>query len=123
VDLGAEACVPEKYIPDLRTRVEVYRRLTGCRTEEELAEAEREVADRFGKAPKPVANFVEAMRVKLRAARWDIASVARGDEGIVLRCRDRKKAEELRRRDPRHVRRVDEETLLVVDRDAAELMK
>ncbi len=123
VDLGLETCIPEEYIPDLRTRVEVYRRLTGCRSEEELAAGEREIVDRFGKFPAPVANFLAAMRLKLRAARWGFASVARGDEGIVVKYRDREKAEEFRRRDPRHVRRVDDETLLVVDRDPAELMK
>ncbi|HEV3028678.1 MAG TPA: transcription-repair coupling factor, partial [Planctomycetota bacterium] len=42
VDLGLDTWIPEDYIPDLRTRVEVYRRLTGCRSEEALDEAERE---------------------------------------------------------------------------------
>jgi len=123
VDLGLETYIPEAYIPDLRTRMEAYRRLTGCRTEEELAAAEREVADRFGRCPPPVGNFLEAVRVKIRAARWDFSSVARGDDGIVIKVRDGKKAEEFRRRDPAHVRRVDAETLLVVGRDVAELLK
>ena len=123
VELGQETYLPEEYLPDLRTRVEAYRRMTGCRTEEELAAAEREIVDRFGRYPAPVANFLHAMRVKIRAARWDFASVARGDEGIVIRFRDAGKAEEFRRRDPRRVRRVDGETLLVVGGDPAELLR
>jgi transcription-repair coupling factor (superfamily II helicase) len=122
VDLGLEAFVPEEYIPDIRTRVEAYRRLTGCRSEEELAAAEREVIDRFGPMPEPVRHFLQTMRVKIRAAHWDLASVAVGHEGIVLKYRDRKKAEKLRARDPKGIRIMDEETILVVDRDVAEVL-
>jgi transcription-repair coupling factor (superfamily II helicase) len=121
VDLGLEAYIPEEYVPDLRTRVEAYRRLTGCRTEEGLAQAAAETSDRFGKLPPTVENFVETLRLRMRAARWGFASVARGREGIVVKFRDARKAEELRRRDPRAVRRLDDETLLIVGRDAAEL--
>ncbi len=122
VDLGVETFIPEEYIPDLRTRVEAYRRLTGCRTLEELAEAERECADRFGAPPGPVEGFVRTLRIRILAARWGFASVAKGREGIVIKFRDRKKAEELRKRDPRAVRIMDGETILVVDRDPAELL-
>jgi transcription-repair coupling factor (superfamily II helicase) len=123
VELGTGAYVPEEYVPDLRPRMEVYRRLTACRTEEEIAEAAREVSDRFGALPPPVERFLEAMRVKVRAARWGFASVARGDEGLVIRVRDPRKAEEFRRRDPRRVRRVDSGTLLVVGDDPEALLK
>src|SRR6185369_12062607 len=64
VDLGLETWIPEDYIPDLRTRVEVYRRLTGCRSEATLDEAEREIVDRFGKTPVPVESFLRTMRLK-----------------------------------------------------------
>ncbi|HLF94792.1 MAG TPA: transcription-repair coupling factor [Planctomycetota bacterium] len=123
VDLGEETFIPEEYIPDLRTRVEAYRRLTGCRTPEELLAAEREVVDRFGRIPPPVANFLRALRVKILAARFDFASVARGREGTVIKFRDRKKAEEFRKRDPHAVRIMDGETILVVDRAVEELLK
>jgi transcription-repair coupling factor (superfamily II helicase) len=122
VDLELESYIPEEYVPDLRTRVEAYRRLTGCRTEEELAGAGREVLDRFGPVPEPVSNFIRTMRVKIRAAKWDLASVAVGKKGIVLKYRDRKKAEKLRARDPGAIRIMDEETILVVDRDVAEVL-
>jgi len=123
VDLGLETWIPEEYIPDLRTRVEVYRRLTGCRTEESLDAAEREVADRFGTLPPPVEGFLRTMRMKVRAAQWDLASVSPGKEGIIAKYRDRKKAEELRQRDPNAVRIMDSETMLLVGTDVLELLK
>jgi transcription-repair coupling factor (superfamily II helicase) len=122
VDLGRESHIPEAHLPDLRARLDAYRRLTACRSEEELAEAEREMRDRFGPPPEPLVNFIDALRVKLRAAKWDFASVALGREGIVVGYRDRAKAEALRRRDPRHVRILDANFLLIVDRDPGEVM-
>jgi len=122
VDLGLETLIPEDHIPDVRTRVEVYRRLTGCRTEEELAAAGREILDRFGTMPEPLSNFVRTMRVRIRAGRWGLASVAIGRDGVVLKYRDRKKAEKLRARDPRAIRIMDGETILVVGRDVEEVL-
>jgi transcription-repair coupling factor (superfamily II helicase) len=123
VDLGLETWIPEEYIPDVRTRVEVYRRLTGCRSEESLEAAEREVSDRFGKIPPPVEGFLRTMRVKIRAAQWDLASVSPGKDGVIVKYRDRKKAEELRKRDPNSVRIMDEETILLVGRDVVDLLR
>jgi transcription-repair coupling factor (superfamily II helicase) len=123
VDLGVETFIPEEYIPDLRTRVEAYRRLTSCRTIGELEAAQQECADRFGAAPSPVDNFVRALRIRILAARWSFASVAKGREGMVIKFRDRRKAEELRKRDPRTVRILDGETLLIVDGDPADLLE
>jgi len=123
VDLALDTWIPEDYIPDLRTRVEVYRRLTGCRTEEALQEAEREILDRFGAVPPPVEGFIRTMRVKLRAARWDLASVSPGKEGIIAKYRDRKKAEELKKRNPEAVRILDAETILFVGKDVPELLR
>ncbi|MBV8881268.1 MAG: transcription-repair coupling factor, partial [Planctomycetaceae bacterium] len=123
VDLGLDTWIPEDYIPDLRTRVEVYRRLTGCRAEDALDDAQKEVLDRFGPLPAPVEGFIRTMRVKLRAARWDLASVSPGKEGMIAKYRDRKKAEELRKRDPEAIRIMDAETILFVGRDVADLLQ
>ena len=123
VELGVPTLIPESYIPELRTRVEAYRRLTGCRSEEDLAAAERETIDRFGRLPEEVENFIRVMRIKIRAAAWDLSSVSKGREGMILKFRDRKKAEALRKRDPAHVRIMDDDTILVVDRDVAEVLK
>jgi transcription-repair coupling factor (superfamily II helicase) len=123
VDLGLETWIPEEYIPDVRTRVEVYRRLTGCRSEESLDAAERELVDRFGPIPQPVEGFIRTMRVKIRAAAFDLASVSPGKEGMISKYRDRKKAEELRKRDPNAIRIMDDETILFVGRDVLELLQ
>jgi transcription-repair coupling factor (superfamily II helicase) len=120
VDLGVETFLPETYIPDLRTRVEAYRRLTNARTEESLEAAAREARDRFGAPPPPVENFLRTMRARIRGARWGLSSLAPGKEGMIGKYRDVAKAEELRRRDPRRIRVIDGETILFVGGDVVE---
>ena len=79
--------------------------------------------DRFGPVPPPVEGFIRTMRMKLRAAPWGLASISPGKEGMIAKYRDRKKAEELRRRDPRAVRIMDEETILLVGENVVELLR
>ena len=122
VDLGLDTWIPEDYLPDLRTRVEVYRRLTGCRSEDALDEADREIRDRFGPPPAPVEGFIQTMRVKLRAASWNFASVSPGKEGMIAKYRDRRKAEDLKKLHPEEVRIVDAETILFVGRPVMEIL-
>jgi transcription-repair coupling factor (superfamily II helicase) len=109
VELGIEASVPESYVPDLRSRVEAYRRIAGCRTAEELTGARREVEDRFGRPPEVVENFVKVVRVRQLAQVWRLSSVSRVGDVIVAKYVDRKRADELRRRGD--VRIVDAETI------------
>src|SRR4029434_10083531 len=104
-------------------RVEVYRRLSGCRSEGSLDEAEREIVDRFGTMPGPVEGFLRTMRVKLRAADSALAAVSPGKEATIVKYRNRKKAEELKKRDSHAVRIMDDETILIVGRDVLDLLK
>jgi transcription-repair coupling factor (superfamily II helicase) len=122
VDLGGEAYLPEDYLPDLRLRVELYRRLTSSRSEEALAAAEQEAEDRFGPLPAPAKELVRVLRVKLRAAAWGLASLAPGKDGLVGKFRVAAQAERLRSRDPRTIRIVDAETILFVGGDPERLL-
>jgi hypothetical protein len=63
------------------------------------------------------------MRMKLRAAPWGLASISPGKEGMIAKYRDRKKAEELRKRDPQAVRIMDDETILFVGENVLELLR
>ncbi len=123
VDLGLETYIPEEYIPDLRTRVEAYRRLTGTRSEEALDAAVKETRDRFGPPPSPVLNFILTLRARIRAARWGLVSLAPGRGGMIAKYREGAKAEELRRRDPARIRLVDGDTLLFTGGDVLEQLR
>jgi transcription-repair coupling factor (superfamily II helicase) len=85
VDLPLSIGIPMEYIPDQTMRLKLYRRLANVQDEDEVQAMQDEFADRFGALPEPVENLFYQMRVKLRAERIGLASVAMEGDQLVLR--------------------------------------
>jgi transcription-repair coupling factor (superfamily II helicase) len=113
VDLRQAAHLPEGYIPDLRSRVDAYRRLARARDLQELEALETELKDRYGPLPPAASAFVKVCRLKRLAGRCQLIRVAEGDEVVVLSSTSRKHAELLRARDRQRIRLVEDTTLHV----------
>lgn len=64
IDLRIPAFIPEEYVSDALLRLSFYRRISSLRTEEETAEFESELKDRFGALPPEVLNLLDIMRLK-----------------------------------------------------------
>ena len=67
VDLPVAAYFPERYLPDMRTKIDLYRRLARIGAESELDDLRAELADRFGEAPPPVEQLIELARLRIWA--------------------------------------------------------
>ncbi len=85
VDLGVPASLPEGYVADLPTRIDLYRRLVAVDTAEELEGLEAELRDRFGPPPWQAQNLLYAARVRVLAGGAGISAVSRDDRRIILR--------------------------------------
>ncbi len=59
--------IPDNYINIMQQKVEIYQRVAGARTLDELEHIRDDVIDRFGKAPQPVDNLFDAAAVKISA--------------------------------------------------------
>ena len=68
VDLPLPAYIPDDYVADVSTRLELYRKLAGLDGAGQVAEMAREFQDRFGAPPAEVDNLLYALRVKILAA-------------------------------------------------------
>jgi transcription-repair coupling factor (superfamily II helicase) len=80
IELDGAAFLPEEYIEDSHTRLQVYQRIARSRT---LAEVDRmavELRDRFGPIPDPAAMVLRMMlcRLAARTAGVAIGGIARG---------------------------------------------
>lgn len=64
INLRIPALIPDKYIPDIRTRLFYYKRLSEIKTQEALEEIENELRDQFGKLPEPVSNLMGLMLIR-----------------------------------------------------------
>jgi len=81
VDLRVAALIPEDYLPDVHTRLMLYKRTAGCPDEEALDELRAELIDRFGPLPEPTRNLLNIARMKLKAAALGMRKVDIGPEG------------------------------------------
>ncbi|MDN5871916.1 MAG: transcription-repair coupling factor [Nitrococcus sp.] len=84
VDLRIPALLPEDYLPDIHSRLVMYKRIAGARTEETLRELQVEMIDRFGLFPQPVKNLLRQAEIRLRAERIGVSKVEAGPRGGVL---------------------------------------
>jgi len=66
VDLGVPALLPDDYVPDVHTRLILYKRITACTGEEALRDIKVELIDRFGMLPKAAENLMEVARLRLK---------------------------------------------------------
>jgi transcription-repair coupling factor (superfamily II helicase) len=85
VDLPLDAFIPEDYVPDVETRLELYRSLANPDAAEKLDDIAREYRDRFGNPPPEVENLFYAVRIKALAAKAGIETISTEEGQIILR--------------------------------------
>jgi len=64
IDLGETAMIPEDYIPDINTRLVIYKRIANTTNEKQLDNLQIELTDRFGPVPEEVENLLITAKLK-----------------------------------------------------------
>ncbi|MBF6056933.1 transcription-repair coupling factor [Thiomicrorhabdus heinhorstiae] len=82
IDLGAPSLIPEDYLPDIQTRLVLYKRLAAAKDSDQLRELEIEMIDRFGLLPQQVKNLLQTTEVKLKVQAIGITKVDAGESMI-----------------------------------------
>ena len=80
INLGIPALLPQTYIADVHTRLILYKRLSSCKSGDEMRELKTELIDRFGLLPASAENLFEATRFKLTANKLGIKKIEMGKE-------------------------------------------
>jgi transcription-repair coupling factor (superfamily II helicase) len=81
IDLHIAALIPADFLPDVHTRLIMYKRIASVANESDLRELQEEMIDRFGLLPEPVKNLFQITRLKLKAGRLGIRKIELGDKG------------------------------------------
>ncbi|MGD2138578.1 MAG: transcription-repair coupling factor, partial [Gammaproteobacteria bacterium] len=85
IDLQLPALFPSDYIPDVHTRLVLYKRVAGCEDAQALRELQVELIDRFGLLPEPAKHLFGIAALKLDAAPRGIRKIEIGaSEGRIL---------------------------------------
>jgi len=80
IDLQIPALIPENYLPDVHTRLVMYKRIASATDRSELHELQVEMIDRFGLLPDPIKTLFAITEMKLKANPMGIKKVEAGPE-------------------------------------------
>ena len=89
LELGLPAYLPSEWIPDPEARLELIRKLSTVRLAEEVAEAEAELRDRFGRIPDAARNLVRSFHLGARLEEIGISRLAWQDDVYLIAFQDR----------------------------------
>lgn len=75
VDLQTSALIPEDYLPDIHSRLVLYKRISNTETQEDLHELQVEMIDRFGLLPEPIKTLFSVTKLKQQAEKLGIKKI------------------------------------------------
>ncbi|MGD9153762.1 MAG: transcription-repair coupling factor [Gammaproteobacteria bacterium] len=81
INLQVSALIPENYIPNVHTRLILYKRITSAANEHELSELRVEMIDRFGLLPEACQNLFAIAELKLQAEPLGIQKITANADG------------------------------------------
>ncbi len=103
VELPLPGAIPPQYVSDRDLRLQLYRRMAGLRSLQEVEALREEFKDRFGPLPEEVENLLFSLRAKVLAAQAGISAIS-SENGQILLQMPRERAEQAAIRLGREVR-------------------
>jgi transcription-repair coupling factor (superfamily II helicase) len=107
IDLPGEAYLPDEYVPDMRLKIDLYRRMSRVESFDQVNELRQEMRDRFGELPGPVERLLVLTELKMDAAVWAIQGIYVEDKFIVFKYSSATRIEQLARQHKKQLRVVD----------------
>ncbi len=81
VELHVPSLIPDDYLPDVHTRLTLYKRISSARDIDELRDLQVEMIDRFGILPDPAKYLFATAELKLTATALGIRKLELGENG------------------------------------------
>jgi len=90
LNLGLSVLIPEKYIPNLNTRLFFYRKLAYLNSNSELIEVKKEMEERFGLMPNEVNHLFKITELRILCKQLSIEKFDLGKRGLTIKFRNNK---------------------------------
>lgn len=84
VDLNVSAHIPERYIPSLTARLDIYKQIAAVASGEDKSEVIDELCDRFGEPPKAVLGLIDISLLRACAANAGITEISETPSAVIL---------------------------------------
>ncbi|XZE56888.1 transcription-repair coupling factor [Planctomycetaceae bacterium SH139] len=108
IDVPVAAFLPSDYVPDMRHKIDLYRRIAKLDQFPAIEEIRAEIVDRFGPPPRAVERLLELAELRLEAAIWQLHSISLERSFLVLKYSDATRVRQLQKSSSQPVRIVDE---------------
>lgn len=84
VDLKVNAYIPDGYIRDTETRIEIYKTIAGIESSEDVLEVTDELIDRFGEPPKEVMTLISVSEIRRLAGLCGFNEIKENENAVLL---------------------------------------
>lgn len=84
VDVQVQAHIPEGYIESLSQRLEIYRRISDIRSQDDAMDVLDELIDRFGEPPASVKGLIDVALIRNTAASLGIYEIKQNAGALLL---------------------------------------
>ena len=81
IDLHVPALIPNDYLPDVHTRLVLYKRISAAKDNEALHELQVEMIDRFGLLPEQIQTLFAIHELRFKAKKIGIRKIDVYDQG------------------------------------------
>ncbi|MBE9527123.1 MAG: transcription-repair coupling factor [Proteobacteria bacterium] len=81
INMHIPALIPDDYLPDVHTRLVMYKRIANAQSDIELKDIQVEMIDRFGLLTDQIKNLFAVTSLKLKATPLDILSIDFSESG------------------------------------------
>lgn len=84
INVGLTYRIPEDYVPDLNTRMRLYRRISALEDDSHIQELKDELLDRFGPIPAPAQTLMDVVHLRNKCRQLNIDKIETGEKGVVI---------------------------------------
>ena len=85
IDLPIAAYIPNDWVPEMATRLQLYRQIGGLQTEANIEDMRTELRDRFGQLPNAVEGLLYQMQIKLLAIKIRATAIVKPRQHILIK--------------------------------------
>ncbi|MBU3916806.1 transcription-repair coupling factor, partial [bacterium] len=88
LNLLTEANLPDEYINSMNQRLDAYKTISSCRSEEELWDVRGSLEDRYGKMPEETVRLFYIMQIRMLAAETHLLQLNQSYDGLDMTFSD-----------------------------------
>ncbi|MDQ0430874.1 transcription-repair coupling factor (superfamily II helicase) [Planomicrobium stackebrandtii] len=89
ISLDVDAYIPDSYVSDGYQKIQMYKRVKGVDTEEEMTELQDELIDRFGDMPNETDSLLRIARMKVWARQVGVESIKQNGKVVTVKLSER----------------------------------